>query len=702
MDSINQEPIADNSLTSSIIRVLHLDDEEQQQMFLKVFIESDPNIKITSAKNAEDTLLLIQTDAYDCLVSDYDMPDMNGITLAKQIRKNSNIPIILYTGRGSEEIAEQAYSVGINDYIRKENHPAHYQVLAERIRQAVERNRSEKALKESEERYRALIENSPNAISVTVGDKIVYANPTRVKMAGLDDLSKLIGASSQLQVVEEDRAAIEKRRKMRENGKKPSSPFEFRLEGSDGSIRYVVDYCSEIVYNGVKALQHMLMDVTEHKLFEERLEALHRNELELVGAETFDEVVELTLNAIERTLGFDRCDFGFVERNALSFKHVRGFANAQVVNLPLSGRGITVRAVRTGETQFVSDVPNDADFVEVIKGTYQVLSEMAVPVRIGDSTVAVLNLENSKPDAYTLDDEKLVEILSENVASAISRLNQIEVIRESEETYRTLLNSSLELVALVTGTTITYINDFAVKLLGYDFPHDLVGMDISNVVSEDVLPVIRERALSRQRGESQPSRYELKLRAKNGRTVPVDASFSLITRQGKMSILVIGRNMMEMNRHKRQMTALHRHATRLAEAKTRDEVMIATLDAVESVVGFHFLSILEPLNDALLLTHSKGEENIQVRLPLDGKGLTVRAFNERRSILTLDTGSDPNWVRGIANSNSELDVPVIINGEAVAVINIESENMNAFDEVDRELMETLALHVSSALQRIGQ
>jgi putative methionine-R-sulfoxide reductase with GAF domain len=45
---------------------------------------------------------------------------------------------------------------------------------------------------------------------------------------------------------------------------------------------------------------------------------------------------------------------------------------------------------------------------------------------------------------------------------------------------------------------------------------------------------------------------------------------------------------------------------------------------------------------------------------------------------------------------------VIINGEAVAVINIESENMNAFDEVDRELMETLALHVSSAIQRIGQ
>ena len=111
---------------------------------------------------------------------------------------------------------------------------------------------------------------------------------------------------------------------------------------------------------------------------------------------------------------------------------------------------------------------------------------MAVPVRVGDRTVAVLNLESSKLDAYTLEDKKLIEILSENVASAISRLNQIEVIRESEETYRTLLNSSLELVALVTGTTITYINDWAVKLLGYDSPLNIIGMDIAHVVSAEV------------------------------------------------------------------------------------------------------------------------------------------------------------------------------------------------------------------------
>ena len=60
------------------IRVLHIDDEADQQIFLKVFVEGDQNIKVTSAKSIEDTLELINSGAYDCLISDYDMPRWTG------------------------------------------------------------------------------------------------------------------------------------------------------------------------------------------------------------------------------------------------------------------------------------------------------------------------------------------------------------------------------------------------------------------------------------------------------------------------------------------------------------------------------------------------------------------------------------------------------------------------------------------------
>jgi len=168
------DPNIEITSVAPIIRVLHLDDEEQQQMFLKVFVEGDPNIKVTSARNAENTLELVQTGAYDCLISDYDMPDTDGITLAKKIRETSDIPIIIYTGRGSEEVAEKAYSAGINDYIRKENHPAHYQVLAKRIRHAVEKRRDE----EEVIRLATFPRLNPNpVVEVDLTGKIHYMNP---------------------------------------------------------------------------------------------------------------------------------------------------------------------------------------------------------------------------------------------------------------------------------------------------------------------------------------------------------------------------------------------------------------------------------------------------------------------------------------------------------------------------------------------
>jgi CheY-like chemotaxis protein len=50
--------------STEIIRVLHIDDDENVQMFLKVFIEEDQNIKVTSVQSAEDAIQLVQTGAF--------------------------------------------------------------------------------------------------------------------------------------------------------------------------------------------------------------------------------------------------------------------------------------------------------------------------------------------------------------------------------------------------------------------------------------------------------------------------------------------------------------------------------------------------------------------------------------------------------------------------------------------------------------
>ena len=162
----------DSSPKPSHIKVLHVDDEPDQLQFTKMFLEDfDPGLEVTSVSTPRDVPGLLEEGTYDCVLSDYNMPGLDGIELARRIRESSDVPFIIYTGRGSEEVASEAFTAGVDDYVRKEPNPSHYQVLARRIKHTVERHRAEdnlrsreQELKESEGRLRYLVTNNPAVI----------------------------------------------------------------------------------------------------------------------------------------------------------------------------------------------------------------------------------------------------------------------------------------------------------------------------------------------------------------------------------------------------------------------------------------------------------------------------------------------------------------------------------------------------------
>ncbi|RDZ34469.1 hybrid sensor histidine kinase/response regulator, partial [Haloferax sp. Atlit-47N] len=93
------------------------------------------------------------------VVSDYDMPRMNGIELLDAIREtNPDLPFILFTGKGSEEVASEAISMGVTDYLQKSFGVEVYELLANRIENAVSEYRAKRQAAESERRVRELTE----------------------------------------------------------------------------------------------------------------------------------------------------------------------------------------------------------------------------------------------------------------------------------------------------------------------------------------------------------------------------------------------------------------------------------------------------------------------------------------------------------------------------------------------------------------
>lgn len=173
-----------SAIQEELIRVLHIDDDIDHLVISKRYIKKfEPAITIDTTTSPDE--VLDQLESYDCIVSDYKMPRMNGIELAQKVREISEIPFILYTGQGSEEVASDAFNVGVNDYLRKENEPDHYRVLAKRIRAAYARNLAEKKHRESEERYRTLLENASDMIqSVKLNGEFEYVNSSWLETLG--------------------------------------------------------------------------------------------------------------------------------------------------------------------------------------------------------------------------------------------------------------------------------------------------------------------------------------------------------------------------------------------------------------------------------------------------------------------------------------------------------------------------------------
>ena len=130
------------------IRVLHVDDDPEFAGMAATFLErEDGRLVVETATDADEGLDRLAAGDVDCVVSDYEMPGRDGIEFLEVVReRDGDLPFVLYTGQGSEEVASDAISAGVTDYLRKDGGTGQYAVLANRITNAVESHRSRREL----------------------------------------------------------------------------------------------------------------------------------------------------------------------------------------------------------------------------------------------------------------------------------------------------------------------------------------------------------------------------------------------------------------------------------------------------------------------------------------------------------------------------------------------------------------------------
>ena len=158
------------------IRVLHVDDDPSVLDLAATFLEREgERLDVETATSADEGLdRLAGADddgefgtGIDCVVSDYNMPEMDGLAFLERVREDHpDLPFVLFTGKGSEEIASEAITAGVTDYLNKGSGTDQYTLLANRIENTVSQYRTERDLRRSTERVRKLYGAVTDAIFV--------------------------------------------------------------------------------------------------------------------------------------------------------------------------------------------------------------------------------------------------------------------------------------------------------------------------------------------------------------------------------------------------------------------------------------------------------------------------------------------------------------------------------------------------------
>jgi PAS domain S-box-containing protein len=154
-----------SGIKPSNFSVLYVDDEPDILDIGKRFLENEGDIAIETSESAITALKKLKYEMYDAVVSDYEMPYMDGISFLKTVKKEYNIPFILLTGKGREEVVIEGINNGLDFYFEKEGDPKKiFMDLSFQLKTLIQRKKREDQIRESEEIYRGIFDDQPEAI----------------------------------------------------------------------------------------------------------------------------------------------------------------------------------------------------------------------------------------------------------------------------------------------------------------------------------------------------------------------------------------------------------------------------------------------------------------------------------------------------------------------------------------------------------
>jgi PAS domain S-box-containing protein len=417
------------------IRVLHVDDRPEYSDILTSYLDGhDEPFDVVTETDPVVALQTLSDAEFDCLVSDYEMPKMDGLELLAAVqRRQPELPVILLTAKGNESVASEAIAAGVTDYIPKEDLTDSPEILAKRITNAVERQTYSR-------QFETLVETLPGVVYRTrdtpewetdfVGGNCesLTGYPADAIVAGEVTWGSDI-------IHPDDRASV---RDAVDTQLETGDTFEltYRILSADGDKKWVNEHGQRVaIEDGEAIFEGFITDVTALKKSERQLaqysdtlEGLQRTTQQLLEATTPTAAAEIVIDGIESAFQFDTAGIWLATDDKLE-------------PVAQTERGQTL----IGEPPTYSPAEQSLSWAAFVEGTTRRIESMAdQPDRANPETpinselivplgeYALLNIGSTEPEAFSEADAERVQLWADTVTEAFARVDQLQQLKTRE------------------------------------------------------------------------------------------------------------------------------------------------------------------------------------------------------------------------------------------------------------------------------
>ena len=362
---------------------------------------------------------------------------------------------------------------------------------------------TKRALRQSETRFRALVEGSILGVVVHQAGTFVYANQTVAQILGYR-IDELLGQKVDSLIIAAD---LDRLRQHREQGR--NEAIELRCRHRDGSIVWIKTLSHAIEWDGKPARQVTIIDISDRKFAEE---------VRRQSEEKYRYLVEGSIQGI------------LVQRDMRPL-----FVNQAYADI----YGYSIDEILAMDS--LSDLFFDEDRERLAEYSRRRMSDENVPIRYPYRGLrkdgSVIWLEN-QVSVVTWEGQKAIQATTFDITD--SKRAEL-ALRASEEKFRNLVEGSVQGTLIVDADwKPLFINRAFADIFGYEQTEDFLAFDsLEALVTPSERHRLRRYTEARLRGEAAPSRYDMRSRRRDGKPIWVNCVVTLVEWEGETALQVL-------------------------------------------------------------------------------------------------------------------------------------------------------------------